>query len=166
MTLQTNIAAAIQVIFTGGADLGANAFNLDKFGDISLSPGVASKQADLVFADKRTLAGLTTEDLDLAGGSLSDPVGTALTFVKVKALLIRAAAGNVGNIRVGGDVNAALLGFVAANDQIDIPAEGVLLLVAPGDGYTVTAGTGDILQIENTGASSADYDIVVIGTSA
>jgi len=37
----------------------------------------------------------------------------------------------------------------------------------PTTGWTVTAGTGDILKIENDdGAAEGVYDIIIVGTSA
>ena len=163
-TLQAKIAAAMEIHFTGDADLGENSFDLARFADIGLQNGTGNGQADTVFADKRTLGGSATEDLDLAGGSLSNPVGQALTFATVKAILVRAAAANGGNIVVGGDINDAPL-FSDASDKIPVLPGGVFLWVAPATGITITGGTGDILQIENTDAGSASYDIVILGTS-
>lgn len=163
-TLTTRIAAAMEITLKGDADLGRNSFDLEKFADVVLSQGTGNNQADTVFADNRTLAGSATEDLDLAGGSLSDPVGVALTFATVKAILVRAGAGNGGNIVVGGDINDAPL-FSDATDKIPVLPGGTFLWVAPSTGITITASTGDILQIENTDAAAATYDIIIIGTS-
>ena len=163
-TLTTRIAAAMEINLTGDADLGQNSFALSKFADIALSNGTGNNQADTVFADNRTLGGSATEDLDLAGGSLSDPVGVALTFATMKAVLVRAGSGNGGNILVGGDVNDAPL-FSDASDKIPVLPGGTFLWVAPNTGITITAATGDVLQIENTDAGAATYDIVIIGTS-
>ena len=162
-TLEARIAAAMEIDFTGDADLVTNRATLAKFGDIVLSQGTGNNQASKVFADQRSLNATTAEDLDLAGGSLPDPVGVALTFATVKALLVRSADANVGVLRVGGDANFVPL-FGAAADFIIVNPGGTLLLVAPLTGYTVTGGSGDIIQVENTGASAATYDIIIIGT--
>ncbi|MBI4796860.1 MAG: hypothetical protein HY790_13675, partial [Deltaproteobacteria bacterium] len=50
--------------------------------------GVGSEQCDLVFCDKRTLAGGANESLDLAG-VLTDAFGNIITFAKVRALVIQ-----------------------------------------------------------------------------
>jgi hypothetical protein len=34
------------------------------------------------------------------------------------------------------------------------------------DGWTVTAGTGDILRIRNPGANPITYQVAIVGTSA
>ena len=57
----------------------------------TLANGTGSGQASQVFTDTRTLAGSATEDLDLAG-SLTNAFGTTLTFTKIKAIIVRAAA--------------------------------------------------------------------------
>ena len=165
--LTTTIAAAMQIAFAGDADLGNNTFNLAKFDDIKLSNGVGDKQADLPFVDKRDIAASATDSLNLADGSLSDPLGTALTFAKVKALLIRAAASNTGDIRVGGNANAFLGPFNNVSDEINIEPGGVALFVAPDTGWTVTTSpAADILDIENLVGSQQSYDIVIVGTSS
>ena len=68
------------------------------------------------------------------------------------------------------NLSAAMMGigaFADATDKINLPASAWLKWVAPIDGYAVTAGTGDLLKIENSdGAATATYDIVIVGTSA
>jgi hypothetical protein len=57
--------------------------------------------------------------------------------------------------------------FLAASDGIDVQPGGVFLWVAPTTGVTVTAATGDILNIDNSSSgTSVTYDVVIIGTSA
>jgi hypothetical protein len=58
--------------------------------------------------------------------------------------------------------------FLAASDGIDVPPGGVFLWACPADGkVTVTASTGDLLNIDNSGAgTSVTYDVVIIGCSA
>ena len=129
--------------------------------------GTGANQATKSFLDTRTLAASANESLDLAGG-LTDAFGNALTFTKIRALMIRAAAGNTNNVLVGG---AASNGFVTpfsdATDVAVVRPGGLLLLAAPdATGYAVTAGTGDLLKVANGGGSSAvTYDIFLLGTT-
>jgi phosphoserine phosphatase len=87
----------------------------------------------------------------------------------VKALIIKAAAANTNDVVV---TSAAANGFItwtkAAGDGVNVKPGGILVLVAPNAaGYGVTAGTGDLLNIANSGAGTGvTYDIIVIGTSA
>ncbi len=171
MTLSTNIRVNVSAKQSSSLDLGSADANIGKNLAISLASGVAAGQADRIFSDTRTLAASATEDLDLAGTSLTDPFGAALTFVKVKAILIAAASGNTNSVVVGGAASNTFVGpFADATDKLVIrPGGFALISVGSGDlnAYGVTATTGDLLRVGNSGAgTSVSYDIVVIGTSA
>ena len=58
--------------------------------------------------------------------------------------------------------------FLAAGDGLPVKPGGAFLWVAPdATGVAVTASTGDLLTITNSGAGSAvTYYIVVLGASA
>lgn len=130
--------------------------------------GTAASQADRIFSDTRTIAASGTDDLDLAG-VLTDAFGATCTFVRVRGLIVFANAANTNNVIVG---NAAANGFItwvgAAAHTVTVRPGGLLALIAPDTtGYAVTAGTGDILRVANSGAgTSVTYDIVIIGASA
>lgn len=166
MTLTTKLRAGVQATKQGSADFGADQFSLGFPADYSMTDGTGSGQADLVFADQRSLAASGTEELDLAG--VLETLGATLTFVKVKAIYIKAAAGNGGNIVVGGAASNTFTGpFADATDKLQIPADGSIMLTAPLSGWTVTAGTGDKLLIANSDSgAAATYDIAIVGTSA
>lgn len=168
MSLKTTLRAAIAYMLTGTPDLGEAKAQFQGFVDTVMQSGTGDNQADKVFADTRTLASSANEDLDLAGGSLVDPLGAPVTFAKVKAIIVRAAAGNTNNVVVGGAAaNAFQGGFGAANDTHAVPPGGVFLASAPKAGWAVTPGTGDLLRIANSGGgTSVQYDIEIIGTSA
>lgn len=113
----------------------------------------------------RSLALSTAENLDLSG-TLTDDLGTAVVFTKVKGIYIFAWATNGGNIQVGGHATAAFLGpFVSATDILAIQPGGKLLIDSPSvAGYPVTATTADLLKVENMDSGAAGkYDIVIFG---
>mgnify|MGYP000488088098 CR=1 FL=1 len=57
--------------------------------------------------------------------------------------------------------------FGSATHTVALPPGGNLILTAPASGWTVTAGTGDLLRVANSGAgTSVTFDIIIIGTSA
>lgn len=133
---------------------------------LTLATGTGNAQADKVFAGTRTVAASSTDALDLAG-TLLDPFGVTLTIVKLKAVLIRAAAANVNNVRLNRPATNGVPLFLAASDGIDILPGGLILWVAPNTGVTVTPATGDLINCDNSGAgTSVTYDVVIIGTSA
>lgn len=167
MALTTKITARINATQTAANDLGTSSFPMAYSQVVSLLDGTAANQADLMFSDQRTLTASSNEDLDLAG-SLSGAFGATLNFAKIKAIAVYAASGNTNNVQVGPATTNGFLGpFADASDQLDIPPGGQILLTAPVNGWTVTATTGDLLNIANSAAgTSVTYDIVLIGTSA
>lgn len=169
MTLQTKLVVSLGATLTGVQDLASAEVPLSLRYAVVLADGSAAGQADRIFHDRRTIAASGSDSLDLAGG-LSDPLGASLTFARLKLLLIRAAITNTNQVLVGGAVsNAFTSPFGDATDKIKIPPGGTLLLAAgqaDATGYTVTASTGDLLLLANSGAgSSVTYDIVLIGAS-
>jgi len=168
MGLTAKFTAAIYARLTGSPDFGNSRFEYPGQAGVDISNGTGDNQADLLFVDTRTIAASSNDDLDLAGGSLSDPLGNALTFATVKAILVKAAAGNTNDVVVGGEDSAAFVGpFGGTDETISIPPGGSCLLTAPVDGWAVTATAADILRIANSaGGTGVDYDIMIVGTSA
>lgn len=164
-TLTSTLRLALACNYLNSVDLSAASFPLRVDQLVELADGTGANQANAVFSDQRTLAASGTENLDLAGG-LTDVYGAALTFTRVKLLLVRAAAANVNDVLVGG---AASNGFVTpfgdATDVVRVRPGGLLLLAsADATGFAVTAGTGDLLKMANSaGSTSVTYDIVIVG---
>lgn len=176
--LDLAIALSIAGSTQKGLDLSTpqDAINLSK--SIAFAFGTGAGKGDQVFHDRRILAGGASEDLDLAG-VLTNAYGATVTFAKVKAILIFnrsdetltspvAHTATDAEIAVGGAAANEFQGpFQAAGDAIGIPAGGAFLIAGNwATGWAVTAGTGDLLKIENLdGSDEACYDIVIIGES-
>ena len=166
MALTTAFRCAVSGSLSSALDMGTATFPFSLSGDISLANGTASGQADLVFADQRTLSASANEDLDLAG-VLTSGLGATLTFATLKAIMVKAAAANTNNVVVSNPASNGVPLFGSASDSIAVRPGGVFLWVAPQTGVTVTAGTGDLINIANSGAGTGvTYDVVLIGTSA
>lgn len=165
--VSADLQASLVGSYTATNDLGSVTFSFNEKVRQNFIPGTTTGKADKLFSDTRTLAASATENLDLAG-VLTDPFGATATFVKVKAIYIKAAAGNTNNVVVGGAGSNTFAGpFSDATDKVVIPPGGTVLLIHPGAGWTVTAATGDILLVANSGAGTGvTYDVVLIGTSA
>lgn len=129
--------------------------------------GTGAAQGDLLYAATRTLTASATEDLDFAG-VLTDAFGTVLTFARIRALMVSAAAGNVNNVNVTRPASNGITLFNAASGGLSVRPGGTFLFVAPdATGQVVTASTGDLLTFTNSGSgTSVTYDIAVIGASA
>ena len=118
------------------------------------------------WSDQRTLTASATEDLDLAG-VLTGPLGTTLTFVRIKALLVKAAAANTNDVQISRSATGIPL-FAASGDLLPVKPGGLFLWVAPNAaGVVVTPATADTITVTNGGGGpSVTYDIVVLGASA
>lgn len=173
MALSTTVRASVAAnqTPTTALDLAAGAtVPHSKSVSLSFATGTAAGQADLIFSDERTLGASANEDLDLAGG-LTGAFGATLTFVKIKGIFIAASSANTNNIIVGGAASNQFVNWVGAGTHTVTVKPGGVFLLSDGEGdlagYGVTAGTGDLLRIANSGAgTSVTYDIVIWGTSA
>jgi hypothetical protein len=115
--------------------------------------GTSGGQVDKVFAAALSI-GETPVDYDLAGGSnVKDPASQAdQTFTKLHGFTVTNTHATQ-NLVIGGDANSVPI-FGAATHTIAIGPGGVFTWDFGGDGVTVTAGTGDILQIVGSGAAT------------
>jgi hypothetical protein len=146
---------------TGSVSLGERALK-----EIVLLSGTGADAADRMWAKRRTVAASTTDSIDVSG-SLVDSFNNTVAFAKVKAVQVinRSTTQTLSLTRPA--ANGVPI-FTAAGDTVPIPPGGFFMLVAPGAAglATVTAGTGDLIDIVNPAGGSADYDICIIGTSA
>lgn len=168
MPLDTRLAMTLNAIATTALDLVAVSAPLRVARNVVLPHGTGANQADVSFSDQRTLAASATEDLDLTG-TLIDAFSKAVTFARIKVLLVMAAPTNAHDVVVGGALANAFVNWVgAATDTVRVRPGGLLLLAATDAiGYPVTPDTGDALRMGNAGAGSqVVYEIVLIGTSA
>jgi hypothetical protein len=166
-TLKTIITVGIATTFKNLLDLSTPTDAAEVQSKIQLANGTGANSADLCFHDQRTLAASATEDLDLAG-ALAGPFGASQVFAEVRAVMIKAAAGNTNNVNLTRPAANGVPLFLAASDGIAIPPGGVFCWSCPADGkVAVTGGTGDLLTLTNSaGGTSVTYDVVIIGTSA
>lgn len=127
--------------------------------------GTGDAQADLVWSDRRTLAGSADETIDLAG-ALTDAFGASVSFAEVTAIVIRVRTSG-GAVAIGPNSSNGWLGpFADASDRIEIGQGGPPFCIGKAVGWAVTAGTGDLLFVANPDGTSVTYDIAIIGRSA
>ena len=132
----------------------------------TFTDGAGADQADEHWSDERTLAASASEDLDLAG-VLTDAFGAVITFARIKFLYVEADAANTNDVVVGGAPANAWLGpFADVTDKFKVRPGGAHFdLDRTAGGFVVTAGTGDLLRVANSGAgTSVKYRMVLIGS--
>lgn len=169
MAVTASVSVGVNGSQTTLLDLGTATFPFSASSSIPHTSGTGAGQVDLAFTDTRTLAASATENLDLAG-SLTDAFGATITFARIKAIYISAAAGNTNDVQVTRPASNGVPFLMAAGDGIALrKGAGFAWWTGAADatGVAVTAGTGDLITVTNSaGTTSVTYTVVIIGCSA
>lgn len=169
MTVAGKIGVLISLAEGKALDLGNANVPLERTYQTILANGTGAGQVDRIFHDTRTISASSNDDLDLAG-VLTDTFGATLTFVKVKGIVVVAAAANTNNVVLGGASNTFSTWLTGTNPAVLVRPGTMFALicgVADTTAYAVTATSADLFRISNSGAgTSVTYDIYIIGTSA
>jgi hypothetical protein len=164
-SLNTTVRASIQAINKRTLDGRDVVDNIPMSQDIQLGSGTGYGKADIAFFDTRTLAASTSENLDLAG-VLTDAFGQTIAAAKVKAIEIENPEASLSTLTVGAAASNTFLGpFTSATHSVDLKPGDKAVFVSR-TGWTVAAGTGDILKVANGAGGSVNYNIKLIAASA
>ena len=163
----STVSVSMRVTETSAQALGSASYSPTLALTAILAAGTGDNQADRYYEATTTLAASASGNIDLAG-SLTDAFGAALTFVKIRAILVTALAANTNDVLVGGVGTNAFIGPFGSNSQTQaVKPGGWWFVFAPKTGWTVTAGTADLLKVANGGAgTSVTYTITILGCSA
>jgi hypothetical protein len=133
----------------------------------AIATGVAAGLADKIWSDTRTVGSAATDVIDLAT-ILTNAFGSVETFAKLRAIVIAAASTNTTALTITRPAAATGVPLFAAISDALAPlnAGGFFVWCDPAVGVVVTAATGDLLHVVNSGGGSATYSIAVVGTSA
>ena len=168
MAVSATLTAAMKWTQTGTHDFGGLSFNAATDKTIAYTDGTGAGQADILFADTRTIVSGGTDDIDLAG-ALSNAFGATIAMAKIVSVLIISKAANTTNLTIGVGTNP-VVGWLGGTTPTLGPIRpgGVFLRAetAAAGVCTVTAGTADILRVANASGAAATYDIVILGRSA
>lgn len=127
---------------------------------ITFADGTGASSANKVYQATRSLTA-GADSIDLAG-SLTDSYGSTAVFVRVKAVYIRNNGTATMTFGAGSNPWATMLN---STGTLKVPAGGFVLIATPdATGYTVTAGTGDLLNVSGTGTET--YDIAILGATS
>jgi len=147
----------------GTAGLGTPGVLVDIQSTREFSQGTASvDQTNVLYQATRTLAASTGEDLDLAG-LLTDALGATISAAEVTAIYVEAHAANTKDVAVTRPASNGIPLFALASGGVNV-GPGDFFLLTSRKGIAVTAGTGDLIHVANSGAgSSVTYDVVIVG---
>lgn len=165
--------ASLRATETGANDFGGPTFSPSIEQTIAFTNGTTAGLADLLWADERTVASASNDDLDLAGVLVS-AFGATLTMVRMVGIVIinapkNSATPNTTNLTIGGAINP-FIGFLGGTTPTIGPIRpGGYVSLGCSDALgigTITAGTADILRIANSSGAAATYQIGILARSA
>lgn len=169
MAVTGTVSSTVSGSQTSALDLGTVTFPYTTTASAAYTAGTGAGQVDKVFTDTRTLTASATEDLDLAG-SLTDIFGATITFARIKAIHVSAAAGNTNNVQVTRPASNGVPWLMAAGDGIALRPGAWNTWgsgAADATGVVVTAGTGDLITFTNSaGTTGVTYTVVILGCSS
>ncbi len=119
-----------------------------------------------IISDSVTASG--TDSHDLSGGSITDAGGNAITFTKLKGLMLINNSTTAGDIlELGGNANAVPL-FNGADNAIKVGPGGFVAWSDPSAaGVAVTNSSADTLDVSEVGTSNTvSYTLVLWGTDS
>lgn len=158
VTAQLKLALAITETLTIGESSGplseTDAFNL------ALANGTGANSVNRKWSKTSTPAASTPDTWTLS--SLTDDLSRTVVLTKVRVFLL--VNNGTGSLIVGGAALHPWQGpFGATTDKITVNPGGCVLLVAPDvNGYAVTSGSSDQLEID-PGATAGNYLIAILG---
>lgn len=172
MALAATLVAELRATQTGANDFGGPSFTPTISQVIALADGTGASQANLFWADQRTVATASNDDLDLSG-VLTDAFGATFTAVELVALLVinapKTGSANTTNLTIGGG-SAPITGFMGGTTPTIGPIRpGSFVFLGSSDaaGFgAITATTADILRIANSSGASATYQIAILARTA
>lgn len=132
---------------------------------MNFASGVGANQADRVFSERDRAISANT-DIDLAG-VLTDVFGGVITFARIKALYVKAADANSGNVIMGAAGATIWFGPFGANTHTLVirPGQTVLLVAPDATAWPVGAGATDLLRFAPS-AGTQTFSWAVLGASA
>ena len=142
----------------------------------TLAFGTGNSKCNQIWVDRRLVVKSATDQLDLSG-SLKNTFGHTILFTKVHILIIHNRSDETLTKGVHGvdhTITASALTaggpaggsqFILFSDKTDTYtfSAGDWMVVWSKAGRTVTAGTGDLFDIVETGTAEAAYDILIAG---
>lgn len=161
--LTAKISLGLTTQFTGSGDLSTPTDQMNITRAIEFTSGTGANQADVLFADSRTLADGANEVLDIyASGTLLTPLGTALTMTKAKAIYVYNTSADASLLIGGGTTPLAIC--ADGSDILKLPPGGKLVFTAPlAAGIATTTNKNLKFEHDGTGSSTLTYEVVVIG---
>lgn len=163
MTIALEVLARIRGTLSVATDPGTASVPISETALVEFANGTGANQANAVYVDEFSIASADNTTYDLAG-SLEDALGQACVFTAIKAIYVEAAGANTTNLTIGNGTNPFVGPFDDGTATVTLKPGACLLVTDPSAaGWTVGAGTADVIKIANGSGATATGRIVLIG---
>lgn len=153
-------------------DIGTTRDEIADIYQVDWEDGTGDEQVNGQYRLQETLLSNTERELDMAG-SLVDVFGQSLTFSTIKQIKLINLGTEATQIIKFGQLSTPTSGNLLSDlfdglttARVKVRHGGMLHIVAPNTGYTVTGGSADVILISNEGPASVEYKIVIKGVRA
>lgn len=134
--------------------------DIDKL--VSYVTGSGAGGADGYFAAAINIAASGSQTWDLT--SQTDPLGQALDFVRVKAVIVLADAANTNDIVLEGGASTPYLGPLGGTTPtLNVRPGGMALYMDPGATGYLTSGSNNLKLANSSSGSAVTGKLIVIG---
>jgi len=172
MGVSATLLARLKATDTGSNALGTQSFSPDVKKQIDLTDGTAAGNADLFYADERTVADGANDDIDLYGG-LTDAFGNTINMAEMVGILIineqKDGTANTTDLTIGA-ATAPFTGFLGGTTPTIGPIKpGGFVMIGAGDAAGIGAivdASSDTLRVANSAGAANIYQIAIVGRSA
>jgi hypothetical protein len=165
--LVVNVADVRTVVTGASSQIGRIDNSLE--GAWLILSGTTAGLADKIWSDTRTIADNGTAAFDLnaiAGTPLTDAYGATVTIAKLRAVAIVASSSNTTTVQLARPAANGVPLFTAASGSLaPLSAGGFIVWSDPMAGVTVTAATGDLVNVINSAGAIATVTVAFAGTS-
>jgi hypothetical protein len=173
--LTSSAIITLNAVAASGPSIGAAIYTVaETLAAAGFTTGPLINQASYIFTARNTLTTASAEEFDMRAPDDRDMIGQALALTKIKLLYVKNRSLVVGDKLIVGGEGSTLAWAAPFNDDVDakvwIEPGGTFLIVAPSAaGYpAVFFDDPDYLnytlKIENPGANSIQYDLIIIGS--
>lgn len=167
MAITGNVQVTVNLTETGATGaLETPSSSLSKQYPWNIVSGTGTSQSDMKYAATRTIAASGNEDLDLAGILIGILGGSALTFVKLRLALFKAADANPANLTIINKATNFAPLFNSASSGIILEPGALFMYESRLSGKAIVAATADLLNVAAGAGGSHSYDVIFVGTSA
>ena len=162
-TLANSFQVSVAGTITKAEELSTLTDVISKVIGVTFALGTGANQGDGFFHDSVPLAQAANHTKDFTDSSLTDKLGEAVNFSKLKAIAVKNNSTN-STLIVGATGANQMAIFGANTERIVIQPGGVFVYICPdSSGLDISVNAKLKFEHGNEGASAPDYDFMILG---